>query len=335
MDVAQVTIGRSSACDMTVSDESVSSRHCKIVDEEGIFSVVDLSSTNGTFVNGERVSTQILVEGDQVNLGLVSFEFQKGRLRRLAKEPTQAFTDTAAPLPSSRKSSVGVRVGAVLAVGVIAFGGFLVLSSGNEASRSPEYALSETDLFQAPVNLEEQISIARNAVVGILCGNDLGSGWPLEVGSQTIIVTNHHVVESCKDGASDNVAIDVEGREALATVDYWDEENDLAILSTSEPLTGLPTAGPPKIGHWVMAVGNPFGLNRSVNFGTVSNLDSSRIITDAAINPGNSGGPLLNAEGKVVGVNAAAVTGSDNVGIAMLLKQLCESMLQCENNQWD
>jgi len=76
-------------------------------------------------------------------------------------------------------------------------------------------------------------------------------------------------------------------------------------------------------------------LNRSVNFGTVSNLDSSRIITDAAINPGNSGGPLLNAEGKVVGVNAAAVTGSDNVGIAMLLKQLCESMLQCENNQWD
>jgi len=333
--MTQLIVGRASACGLVVSDESVSARHCRVVSENGIFTVVDLGSTNGTFVNGKRVSTQLLVDGDKVSLGLVAFEFRKGRLHRLAEPPPSSHAPAKDTSASSQGSSLSLRIGGMLLVATLALGGILFLGNRAESDLPSGNTGGELNLFQAPEDLETQISTTRNAVVGILCGNDLGSGWPLEVGDKTVIVTNHHVVESCKDGASDNVAIDVEGREALATVDYWDAENDLAILSTSEPLTGLPTAGPPKIGHWVMAVGNPFGLNRSVNFGTVSNLDSSRIITDAAINPGNSGGPLLNAEGKVVGVNAAAVTGSDNVGIAMLLKQLCESMLQCENNQWD
>tara|TARA_B100002052_G_scaffold187376_1_gene170744 strand:- start:262 stop:516 length:255 start_codon:yes stop_codon:yes gene_type:complete len=83
-----------------------------------------------------------------------------------------------------------------------------------------------------------------------------------------------------------------------------------------------------------MAVGNPLGLDRSVNFGTVSNVENTQIILDVAINPGNSGGPLVNADGQVIGVTSSVVTDANNIGIAIALKQLCESLLICEEGKW-
>ena len=326
-------VGRSDTCDLVISHESVSSRHCEIKTENNVHTIIDLNSTNGTFVNGERIRTKVLNEGDQVNLGLVAFEFKKGKLHRRkeqeisTKQPLNKVASSTRPKKDSQTTRVLVTL---VAVGAIAVTAFLLLSN-NEQNNSD---VAETDLFQPPDNIETQINNARSAVIGVLCGNDLGTGWPLEINGETIVVTNHHVIESCTT-TDQTVALDIAGKEMQGVVQAWDEENDLASITTNEQLAGMSTAGPPKIGHWVMAVGNPFGLNRSVNFGTVSNLEATRIITDAAINPGNSGGPLINANGQVVGINSAAVTDSENIGVAVLLKQLCEKVVSCADNQWE
>ena len=323
-------VGRSDTCDLVISDESVSSRHCEIKTENNVHTIIDLNSTNGTFVNGERVRTKVLTDGDQVNLGLVSFEFKQGKLHRRKETSTKQPSNKVESSTKPKKNSQTTRVFATLiAAGAIAVTAFLLLSNNDQNNSD----VAEIDLYQPPENLETQINNARNAVIGVLCGNNLGTGWPLEINGETIIVTNHHVIESCTT-TDQTVALDIAGEEVQGVVTAWDENNDLASITTNEQLAGMSTAGPPKIGHWVMAVGNPFGLNRSVNFGTVSNLESTRIITDAAINPGNSGGPLINAKGEVVGINSAAVTDSENIGVAVLLKQLCEQVVLCEENQW-
>ncbi|HEY7945443.1 MAG TPA: trypsin-like peptidase domain-containing protein, partial [Casimicrobiaceae bacterium] len=136
------------------------------------------------------------------------------------------------------------------------------------------------------------------------------------------IVTNRHVV----DGATKvKVAFD-DQEEFDATIKGTDERTDLALLKI-EPKKPLPTVKfaekTPRVGDWVLAVGNPFGLGGTVTAGIVSALarniggpyDYMQI--DAAVNHGNSGGPSINLEGDVVGVNTAiySPTGG-NVGIA-------------------
>jgi S1-C subfamily serine protease len=154
-----------------------------------------------------------------------------------------------------------------------------------------------------------------------------GSGFVLD--EEGRIVTNDHVV----DGASEiNVAF-ADGTKADATLLATDPLLDLAVIqvdvddATLEPLR-LGTAETLRVGETVVAIGNPFGLERSVSAGIVSALGrqitapngftlSNAIQTDAAINHGNSGGPLLDEDGLVIGVNAQiADSGVDaNVGI--------------------
>ena len=130
------------------------------------------------------------------------------------------------------------------------------------------------------------------------------------------------------------MTVEVGDKTASGVIVNWDATYDLAIIETTLGLTPLPTAGWPKIGHWVMAVGNPLGIMGSVNMGHVSNIDGSDIVHDAAINPGNSGGPLINAEGQVVGVNYAAYADTDSMSLAVGLRMLCEKVLQCDDQQW-
>jgi len=208
------------------------------------------------------------------------------------------------------------------------------------------------DLYAQPENLEQLIEVARKAVVLIECNDGewtySGSGWPLKTGDETVIITNHHVIDLCIP-YSNQVDVSIENRKVRGAVYGTDEKNDLAIIRITQPLDALPTAAVPKIGHWVMAVGNPEGFDRSVNFGSVTNYvkDPSRteiaeeveelwgtrlIITDAEINSGNSGGPLINAAGAVIGVNAGA--GYNAINIALSLQKLCDKLIKCSPNQW-
>lgn len=150
-----------------------------------------------------------------------------------------------------------------------------------------------------------------------------GSGWVWDDAGH--IITNNHVVE----GATAIVVNFASGKWAEAELVARDPQSDLAVLRVDPPegieLRPLERAQTlPKVGHYTIALGSPFGLENSMTLGIVSALgrsfpmgDPARtgryslpevIQTDAAINPGNSGGPLLNLGGKVVGINFAIRT---------------------------
>ena len=154
----------------------------------------------------------------------------------------------------------------------------------------------------------------------------LGSGFVID--SSGIIVTNYHVIED----ADEITANFTDGSQLTATLLGHDPKTDLAILKveSDKPLTavGFGDSDAIRVGDWVMAIGNPFGLGGTLTLGIVSarnrNIQAGPyddfIQTDAAINRGNSGGPLFNMQGEVVGVNTAIISpsgGSIGIGFAV------------------
>jgi S1-C subfamily serine protease len=163
-------------------------------------------------------------------------------------------------------------------------------------------------------------------------GTATGSGFVVD--KNGTILTNAHVVE----GASKVTVSFEEGGEAIdADVKGIDTDADIAVLKINpegRDLTVLPlgNSSDAKVGDPVVAIGNPFGLQRTVTTGIVSALQrqvdapsgfpiSGVIQTDASINPGNSGGPLLNARGQVIGINSQIATGGGqgSVGIGFAI----------------
>ncbi len=153
-----------------------------------------------------------------------------------------------------------------------------------------------------------------------------GSGSGVVVDADGHIVTNNHVVGD---------AIEVEVRfgdrsKMVAHVVGRDQDTDLAVLKVSTdhalPFARFGDSSSVRVGQWVLAVGNPFGLERTVTLGVVSgtgreNINLSRyenfIQTDASINPGNSGGPLFNLHGEVIGINTAVINFAQGIGFAI------------------
>jgi len=145
-----------------------------------------------------------------------------------------------------------------------------------------------------------------------------GSGFIYE--SNGLLLTNAHVVEG-----SDRVMVGLsDGRRVEGKVVGADRVTDLAVVQLpggSWPVAPLGNSEALQVGDWVIAVGNPFGLDQTVTLGIVSSLNRNAaklgitdkrlelIQTDAAINPGNSGGPLLDADGAVVGINTLVRSG--------------------------
>ena len=156
--------------------------------------------------------------------------------------------------------------------------------------------------------------------------NSLGSGFVIDPSG--IIVTNNHVIAD-----ADEIEVNFsDGSKLKAEVIGKDAKTDLALLKVKaeKPLKAVPMGDSNKIrvGDWVMAIGNPFGLGGTVTVGIVSarNRDINSgpyddfIQTDAAINRGNSGGPLFNMDGEVVGINTAIISptgGSIGIGFAI------------------
>ena len=154
----------------------------------------------------------------------------------------------------------------------------------------------------------------------------LGSGFIID--PEGIVVTNNHVIDN-----AENITVTLwDGREISAVVKGRDRETDLAVLQLEGggrfPYVEFGDSDAARVGDWVIAIGNPFGLGGTVTVGIVSarnrDINSGQyddfIQTDAAINRGNSGGPLFDMDGKVVGVNTAIYSqtgGSVGVGFAV------------------
>jgi serine protease Do len=156
----------------------------------------------------------------------------------------------------------------------------------------------------------------------------IGQGSGFIVSSDGYILTNNHLV-----GGVDEVKVALtDGRDFTARIVGTDPESDVAVVKIdANNLTFLEMADSDKIevGQWVLAIGNPFGLSHTVTAGIISAKGRSGfgiaafedfIQTDAAINMGNSGGPLVNLDGKVIGINTALISpnyASVGVGLAI------------------
>jgi len=169
--------------------------------------------------------------------------------------------------------------------------------------------------------------------------NSPGSGSGLIVDADGHIVTNNHVI-----GDATEIEVRLSDKSTLiGQVIGKDPDTDLAIIKVTpdQPLAYAKFGDSSKVrvGQWVLAVGNPFGLDRTVTLGVVSgigreNINLSRyenfIQTDASINPGNSGGPLFNLHGEVIGINTAIINFAQGIGFAIpsnMAKQVIQQLL--------
>ena len=148
----------------------------------------------------------------------------------------------------------------------------------------------------------------------------LGSGFIIDV--KGIVITNNHVIKGAED-----IIVRVDGeKEFEAKVIGADPLSDIAVLKIESKEKFIPVkfgdSDKSRIGDWVLAIGNPFGLGGTVTSGIISARNRSIgltryedfIQTDAAINPGNSGGALLNMDGDLIGINTAIATGGYEKG---------------------
>lgn len=158
-----------------------------------------------------------------------------------------------------------------------------------------------------------------------------GSGFVYNYSGAMVVITNYHVVKSAI-----NISVTFSsGNGYSAKILGSDPYADLAVLSVEAPIwefkpLEIVSSSTLKVGDWVVAIGNPYGLAGSMSVGVVGALGrtltgeftggypiANLIQTTAPLNPGNSGGPLLNIEGKVVGITTAIVSDSQGLGLAV------------------
>jgi S1-C subfamily serine protease len=242
-------------------------------------------------------------------------------------------THEASPEPPRRRWSrvraalAGVLVGALLVAGGVLIGDLTDSDPQSDSSPAP---LAAAGGGPAPVTDAGRVYLAvADGVVAVQVNGGSGTGFVID--KRGTIVTNAHVVG---DSTTANVRFGDSKSVIAAEVRGTDPSTDLAVLRVDPSRAGklhpLPLANSDavRVGDDVVAIGHPFGLDRTATAGIVSGLGreiqapngfsiDEVIQTDAAVNPGNSGGPLVDARGRVVGVNSQIATAgaSGNVGV--------------------
>ena len=327
------TIGRSQRSILRIDDESVSGSHAHLEQRGESFWICDDGSTNGTFLNGRRVGEAQLSEGDTVRFGDVEFVFDgtefvpaSQRLQMKSERELDTFRLGQKVGLTPTKASI---VAVIFALFIVAL--LLVLRS----------------------NRDNTLDLARATVlVVVLDGDDepcaIGSGF-LVRDSQTV-ATNHHVIASivenipgeleCKNlaiGISDGSGLRVD-RFLSAQVLKSDEKTDVALLklldSQDEELKPIPIAnGEPRLGDAIRIFGYPGigGVSLTVTDGFLGGIDESGSVplykTASQIAGGNSGGPVVDKDGRVIGIAAATYADAEEVeaiGLIVPVRHLVE-----------
>jgi len=167
-------------------------------------------------------------------------------------------------------------------------------------------------------------------------GEGLGTAFVYD-SAKGLLLTNHHVIDRSREISVGFAS----GLEVPGTVVGSDEATDIAVLKierTDLPALGLGDSDALEIGDWVVAIGNPFGLAHTVSAGILSAKGRTKedvsglnpngyfyfLQTDASINPGSSGGPLIDLEGRVVGINSAVRQNANGIGFAIPINMVKE-----------
>jgi serine protease Do len=233
------------------------------------------------------------------------------------------------------------------------------LQNGKEASPAVKQASRPKTRSSLP-DVPEIVDRLNDVVVNVrstsALGENLGSGFIID--TKGLIVTNFHLIslgEATKRASqaadnqppklADRVWVTLnDGRQFPASVKGYDEATDVALLQvipsgTPFQVAELGDSDEMRVGEWVIAIGNPLGLDHTVTLGILSAKGRTEfggqfddyLQTDAAINPGNSGGPLVNADGKVIGINTLVLERTQGLSFSIpinsvkaLLPQLIE-----------
>ena len=225
-----------------------------------------------------------------------------------------------------------------LATGLLSTGGSSTTTHEIVAASGTTPAAAVTDGGEGGNTINEIYKADANGVAFIesKVSEGVASGSGVVLDDEGHVLTNNHVIE----GASEvTVSLESEGQMYPATVVGTEPNSDLALLKVEAPSSKLHplklgNSDEMEVGDPVVAIGNPFDLQRTVTSGIVSALQREIqapdgvtidhvIQTDAAINPGNSGGPLINSDGEVIGINSQIATGGSgsegNVGIGFAI----------------
>ena len=167
-----------------------------------------------------------------------------------------------------------------------------------------------------------------------------GAGSGFVISTDGYIVTNNHVI----DGMDEIFVVLKDGQDLSATVVGRDPKTDIALIKVESkeelPAIALGDSDAIRPGDWVVAIGNPFGLEHTVTAGIVSAKHRRDVIggsyddfiqTDAAINPGNSGGPLINLSGEVIGINTAINPRANTIGFTVPINMAKNILPQLRN----
>ncbi len=268
---------------------------------------------------------------------------------RPSPDPTAPTPPRPLAPPPSRRNALALVLGASLLSAVIASGGTVALLVATAPAAAPlanpvSTSSQAIDSSVTSTTIEQVAAAVSPAVVTITSSSrgsqldpfsipETGVGSGFIYSSNGLILTNNHVVE----GADALTVTLNDGTELPASVVTTDPDHDLAIVKVDR--TGLPTvtlgdSSNLRVGQLLIAIGSPLGqFTDSVTSGILSatgrSIDvrdpSSRqarhladlLQTDAAINPGNSGGPLLDAGGRVVGINTAMASSAEGIGFAI------------------
>ena len=219
--------------------------------------------------------------------------------------------------------------------GLVGLCALLVINARNPQQPSPGFADAVSRAAPAVVNIYSSKIIQRklHPLCGLplyrdLCQNvirsdqrmqkSLGSG--VVVSSDGYILTNHHVIE----GANEILVAFPDGVTNLATLVGTDPETDLAVIKVDAvelEAINIGSSDTTRVGDTVLAIGNPFGIGQTVSMGIISAKGRTGVSTspyedflqtDAAINPGNSGGALIDAQGRLVGINSLIYSRTGN-----------------------
>jgi serine protease Do len=220
---------------------------------------------------------------------------------------------------------------------------------------TPVTVQSKTVVPDVPAIAERVNEVVVNVRSTSEGGENLGSGFIID--QRGLIATNFHLISNAEPrrgsgqrGPEQKVAPKLvnsvtvtlhDGRQFPASIKGYDEATDIALLEivasgVQLPVADLGDSDTLRVGEWVIAIGNPLGLDHTVTLGIVSAKGRTGfggqfddfLQTDAAINPGNSGGPLLNAQGKIIGINTLVLERTQGLSFAIPINTLKSVLAQ-------